>query len=147
MLLRLAIIFSTGLFALREGQVQQNGVEIELLDTFIWGDITPAKQGNPFDVLDKILVTNRSYPDGMTRDIAFQRFSASNMSLDAVLSAPVKALMTELTCDSAKLQLQPEQHRRTGSMTTQLDNYQLVTIVSPSCKFANLSIDDSMIQR
>lgn len=143
-LIRLAIIFSTDLFALREVQVQRNGVEVQLLDTFIAGEINSVTIDNPFDVLNEVLF-NASYPDGTTKDVTFQRFSASNVSSDTILSVQVKALEINLTCESAELHLEPAQFRHPGSVTIEVDNFQRVTIVSPSCTNSNITIDDSMI--
>jgi hypothetical protein len=145
LLLSFALVLSTGLFALREVQIQRNGVEIQLLDTFISGDIWTLTEGNPFDILTEILFTNGTYPDGTTKDVAFQRFSASNTSSDAIISAQVTAMVADLTCESAELQLQPGNRRTNGPPINQVGNYERVNIVSPSCKFLNLAIDDSTV--
>jgi hypothetical protein len=145
LLLSLALVLSTGLFALREVQIQRNGVEIQLLDTFISGDIWTLTEGNPFDILTEILFTNGTYPDGTTKDVAFQRFSASNTSSDAIISAQVTAMVADLICESAELQLQPGNRRTNGPPINQVGNYERVNIVSPSCKFLNLAIDDSTV--
>jgi hypothetical protein len=54
-------------------------------------------------------------------------------------------MMTDLTCESAEIHLQPEQRRTAGPPINQVDNYERVNIVSPSCMFLNLAIDESTI--
>jgi putative Ca2+/H+ antiporter (TMEM165/GDT1 family) len=50
--LSLALVLSTGLFALREDQIQRNGVEIQLLDTFLSGDIWTLTEGDQSDIFN-----------------------------------------------------------------------------------------------
>lgn len=106
MLLRLIIIFSTGLFALQEVQVQNDDIQVRLLDAFSDTDINANfEKTPPFDILTIVLFENGTYPEGTTQNLVVQRFSVPDNLPDAVVTVSVDGLALQLDCESANIQL------------------------------------------
>ncbi|KAB8224876.1 hypothetical protein BDV33DRAFT_199160 [Aspergillus novoparasiticus] len=145
MLLTLLIIFSTGLFSLQEVGAQKYKVPILLSDYFSGENSTlDAGGATPFDTLNSVLFDNGSYPEGTTANLAFQRFSAPNISSNAVVTAPIDGLEAQLGCEPASITIKKWEVE--GVMTVDGEfsiTHQNMTneISTPSCKIENFAID------
>ncbi|KAJ5090788.1 hypothetical protein N7532_009472 [Penicillium argentinense] len=140
LLLRLAIMFSTGLFSLQDTPVHKNGIEIQLEDAFDGRNADFNKTGGkPFDVLNSVLFRNGTYAEGTTKDLVFQRFSAPNITSDAILTVPVSGITTNLDCQSAELDVILWQYY-SGSMGSNME----IDLTAPSCKMSNITFDDTL---
>ncbi|OGM49207.1 hypothetical protein ABOM_004034 [Aspergillus bombycis] len=145
MLLTLLIIFSTGLFSLQEIGVQKDHVPILLYDYFSGENPTLDAEGaTPFDTLNSVLFDNGSYPEGTTANLAFQRFSAPNISSNAIVTAQIDGMEAQLSCEPANITITKwEVEGVTSTYGEFTITHQNMTneIATPSCKIENFSID------
>ncbi|GAB1199277.1 hypothetical protein APSETT444_008623 [Aspergillus pseudonomiae] len=145
MLLTLLIIISTGLFSLQEVGVQKDNVPILLYDYFSGENPTLDAEGaTPFDTLNSVLFDNGSYPEGTTANLAFQRFSASNISSNAIVTAQIEGMEAQLGCEPATITITKWEvdgvMAADGEFTITQQNM-TNEISSPSCKIENFAID------
>ncbi|KAF4771695.1 hypothetical protein HAV15_004526 [Penicillium sp. str.  len=92
MLLRFLVIFSAALFSLQTAQVHLSSVPIQFLYIFSAKNFTfNAPGAQAFDILNRILFENGTYPEGTNADLAFQQFSAPSLAPNSIIYAPVDA--------------------------------------------------------
>lgn len=150
LLLRLAIIFSTSLFTLKETNVVRNNVSIQLNDYFTADDATFNGPGmQPYVLLNAILFENASYPEGTSPTAAFQTFSAPNLPADSNLTVPVEGMQTDLDCEEADLLIKT--WKRVTSEFANFNSFKDVQeravneISSPSCTISNFSLGEAAV--
>lgn len=140
LLLRLLIIFSTGLFSLNEVPVQKNNVPIQVHDRFSAQSSTLATAGSqPYDILNGILFKNLTYPIGTTKNITFQEFSAPQLPSNAVVTAPIDGLMADLDCEPASID-ETTMHYLWSNQSAYASKTFHFHISSPSCKITNTTL-------
>ena len=144
MLLSLVIVFSTGLFSLQEVLVPHAEIPIQLANRFSGNNTDFDGLGiDPYDVLNAVTFENTSYPLGTTRELAYQQFSASKMSTNAVISATIDGMETELTCEHADLQIN-KWEVTVGSGISGLHAWKEETrdidLLTPSCNITNIAL-------
>lgn len=138
LLLRLIIVFSTGLFALQEIPVTRN-VDIELIDVFDASNPQfNSSDAAPFDILNGVLFRNGTYPEGTNKELVYQRFAAPNTSSDAILSAPVLALTSRMNCEPAEVSIDEWQWVQ-GGMTSETRSF--LNFSTPSCTLDKVVIE------
>ncbi|KAE8419170.1 hypothetical protein BDV36DRAFT_294426 [Aspergillus pseudocaelatus] len=145
MLLTLLIIFSTGLFSLQEVGLQKDNVPILLSNYFSGENPTFDVEGaTPFDTLNSVLFENGSYPEGTTANIAFQRFSAPNISSNAIVTTAIDGMKAQLGCEPANITIKNWEVEGVmaadGSFTATHQNM-TNEISTSSCKIENFALD------
>ncbi|KAJ5461444.1 uncharacterized protein N7458_002996 [Penicillium daleae] len=140
LLVQLVIILSTGLFSLQEVPVHQNNVTIQLHNIFSSENSTLEAVGSqPYDIINGIVFDNLAYPGGTNVDLAFQEFSALNVSSAAIVTAPIEGLKADLSCEDAinvhtKSLYYIEWLKTNGSQVNLVYDLQIVT---PTCNISN----------
>ncbi|KAF9889638.1 hypothetical protein FE257_007146 [Aspergillus nanangensis] len=141
MLLRLIVVFSTGLFALQEVALQKEGVEVRLLDAFSGTNISANPQmAPPFDILNSVLFRNGTYPEGTTKDLVYQRFSVPEALSDAIVTVPVDGLAPQLDCESADLELTKWRIDNRARKSDVNEN----SVISSSCRLVNIMMPTAL---
>ncbi|KAJ5223859.1 hypothetical protein N7468_008401 [Penicillium chermesinum] len=150
LLLRLAIIFSTSLFTLKEMAVSQSNVSVQLNDYFEGNNATFNGPGmQPVNLLSAILFENLSYPEGTTASATYQTFSAPNLPSDSNITVPVNGMQTDLVCEEAELSITTWQ--RVSQSFANFNSYQSVEpqvvneFRSSSCTISNYSIATTQV--
>ncbi|KAJ5176875.1 uncharacterized protein N7482_002752 [Penicillium canariense] len=139
MLVQLMIVFSTSLFSLQEVHVLQKNVTIQLHDMFTTQNSTLEAVGSqPYDIINGIVFDNLTYPGGTNANLAFQEFSAPNVSSSAIVTAPIDGLKADLSCEYATVDTKAlyykEWLKTNGSQVELVTDFQIVT---PSCNISN----------
>lgn len=106
MLLRLMVIFSTALFSLQTAQVRLSSVPIQFSYIFSAKNVTfDAPGAQAFDILDRVLFENGTYPEGTNAHLVFQQFSAPSLAPNAMITVPVDGMMADLGCETASIDI------------------------------------------
>lgn len=140
LLVQLVIIFSTGLFSLQEVPIHQNNVTIQLHNIFSAQNSTLEAVGSqPYDIINGIVFDNLTYPGGTNIDLAFQEFSALNVSSAAIVTAPIEGLKADLSCEDTisvdtKSLYYIEWLKSNGSQVNVVYDFQIIT---PTCNISN----------
>ncbi|OQE22615.1 hypothetical protein PENSTE_c010G05295 [Penicillium steckii] len=138
LLLRLIIVFSTGLFALQEIPVTKN-IDIDLIDVFDASNPQfNSSDAAPYDILNGVLFRNGTYPEGTNKELVYQRFAAPNISSDAILSAPVLALTSRMNCEPAEIRIHEWQWVQ-GGMT--VETRSMLNFSVPSCTLTKVPVE------
>ena len=107
MLLRFLVIFSAALFSLQTAQVHLSSVPIQFLYIFSAKNFTfNAPGAQAFDILNRILFENGTYPEGTNADLAFQQFSAPSLAPNSIIYAPVDGMMADLGCETTSIDIE-----------------------------------------
>jgi len=149
LILQLAILFSTSLFSLQGVDVRRSDVPVQILDVFDAANPTfnsTTSNLSPFDILNGAQFGNMSYPSGTNAAVAFQRFNSPSAPRDSVITAPIRALESDLECEPATLEVDgwafKKDNNSLGGVTAAYGNN---TIATPSCKIFNATLDDESI--
>ncbi|KAJ5356294.1 Protein of unknown function DUF3433 [Penicillium concentricum] len=135
-LLRLLVIFSTGLFSLQQVQVQKNNFPIQIHSNFNIKNSTLQDFGlQAYDILNGVLFQDLPFPEGSTANFAFQKFSASALPSDANITVPIEGLMSDLHCEVADVTVKGWPAARSGYISC------LVDLTTPSCKISNVTLE------
>ncbi|KAJ5200051.1 Protein of unknown function DUF3433 [Penicillium cf. griseofulvum] len=135
-LLRLLVIFSTGLFSLQQVQVQRTNVPIQIHSNFNVENSTLYGFGlQAYDILNGVLFDNLPFPEGSTANFAFQEFSASALPSDANITVPIQGLMADLDCEVADMTVKGWPPGKYSS-----DLLCLVDLTTPSCNISNVRL-------
>ncbi|KXG47473.1 Protein of unknown function DUF3433 [Penicillium griseofulvum] len=135
-LLRLLVIFSTGLFSLQQVQVQKSNVPIQMHSNFNIENSTLYGFGlQAYDILNGVLFDNLPFPDGSTANFAFQEFSASALPSDANITVPIQGLMADLDCEVADVTVKGWPAGNYSS-----DLLCRVDLKTPSCNISNVKL-------
>ena len=146
MLLNLLIIFSTGLFSLQGILVPH--AEIVLLENRFTGEDMQFSSGlglSPYEIINAVTFKNINYPIGTTQDLAYQHFSAPSASDDAIVSATIQGLETNLNCEPADLHVNTWETTSTSGVRGLHDSKtesKDIDISSSSCKILNVNLAD-----
>ncbi|KAL3486792.1 hypothetical protein BJX62DRAFT_241666 [Aspergillus germanicus] len=141
-LLSLIIIFSTGLFTLKEIAVPKTDVPIVIHDYFSSQDPDFQAEGAmPFDIIHSVIFQNGTYPGGTTADLAYQQFSAPNVSSKAIIIAPVAGIGAQLGCEAGSLTVQKWDWVQNVNSSSGLGSAEdpVLEISTSSCTIANFS--------
>ncbi|KAJ9487637.1 hypothetical protein VN97_g5654 [Penicillium thymicola] len=148
MLLRLMVIFSTALFSLQTAQVRLSSVPIQLSYIFSAKDVTfNAPGAQAFDILNRVLFENGTYPEGTNPHFAFQQFSAPSLAPNAMITVPVDGMMADLVCETASIDIKKLDvtnvagHGHHSSSTLEFDG---VTLMTPSCTISNVDLNSAL---
>lgn len=146
LILQLAILFSTSLFSLQGVDVRRLDVPVQLLDIFDAAHPTfnnTKLEMKPFDILNGVQFGNMSYPSGTNAAVAFQRFNSPIAPQDSVITAPIRAMESDLDCEPATLKVDgwafKKDNNSLGGVTAAYGNN---TIATPSCTIFNATLDD-----
>ncbi|KAL3460985.1 hypothetical protein BJX64DRAFT_289737 [Aspergillus heterothallicus] len=141
-LFSLIIVFSTGLFTLKQIAVPKTGVPIVLYDYFSNQDPDFQAEGaTPFDIINSVIFHNGTYPGGTTADLAYQQFSAPNVSSEAIVIAPIGGIGAQLGCETASLTVQKWDWVQDVNSSSGLGSAEdpALEIATSSCTIANFS--------
>ncbi|KUM62199.1 hypothetical protein ACN42_g4914 [Penicillium freii] len=147
MLLRLLAIFSTALFSLQTTQVRLSSVPIQFSYIFSAKDVTfNAPGAQAFDILNRVLFENGTYPEGTNADLAFQHFSAPCIAPNAMVTAPVDGMMADLGCETASIDIKKwdvtDVAGHSHHSSTRKSNG--VNLMTPSCTISNVALNSAL---
>ncbi|KAJ5425985.1 hypothetical protein N7465_001055 [Penicillium sp. CMV-2018d] len=147
MLLRLLVILSTALFSLQTAQVRLSSVPIQFSYIFSTKDVTFSAPGaQAFDILNRVLFENGTYPEGTNADLAFQHFSAPSLAPSAMITAPVDGMMADLGCETASIDIKKwdvtDVAGDSHHSSTRKSN--LVNLITPSCTISNVALNSAL---
>lgn len=103
-LLRILIVFSTGLFSLQQVQILKRDFPIQVQGSVnsLNPSMLAAATTQPFDIINGIVFENVSYPVGTTANFTFPTFSVSNFSSGATVTTNISGLAADLDCEPAR---------------------------------------------
>lgn len=147
MLLRLLVILSTALFSLQTAQVHLSSVPIQFSYNFSAKDVTfNAPGAQAFDILNRVLFENGTYPEGTNADLAFQHFSAPSLAPNAIVTAPVDGMMADLGCETASIDIKKwgvtDVAGHSHHSSTRKSNG--VNLMTPSCTISNVALNPAL---
>lgn len=149
LILRLLIVFSTGLISLQGVKVTKIGVPVQLLNSF---DGTKSSHfdglaSQPFDILNNVAFQNLDYAAGTTSNLTYQQFSMPSNLSNAVLSVKVNAVEANLECEDADLIFNSwglrTVYQNGDDSEADPEETNINKLVTPSCNVSNLSLDNS----
>lgn len=146
-LLRLLVIFSAALFSLQTAPVRLSSVPIQFSYDFSARDVTFNSPGaQAFDILNRILFENGTYPKGTNADLAFQQFSAPSLAPNSMITAPVDGMMADLGCETASIDIKKWDVTNVAghshhSSTRESNGVKLMT---PSCTISNVVLNSAL---
>ncbi|KAJ5177932.1 Protein of unknown function DUF3433 [Penicillium coprophilum] len=117
-LLRLLVVFSTGLFRCNKFNSTLDGFGLQA-----------------YDILNGVLFQDVPFPEGSTANFAFQEFSVSDLPSDANITVPTQGLMSDLDCDIADVTVKSWPPAMFSPPSV------LVDLATPSCKVSNVTLD------
>lgn len=142
-LLRLLIVFSTGLFSLQEVPIGSHDVPIQMLDSLDSNRFQyNSSSFEPYDILNAVLFENLTYPEGTNKNLLFQRISAPGSSPDAIVNVTVDALAADLECESAKVavkRLEIVSLHKAGTLWEK-NVVEDIRLSTPSCAISNAEL-------
>lgn len=147
MLLRLLVIFSTGLFSLQTAQVRLSSVPIQFSYIFSAKDVTfNAPGAQAFDILNRILFENGTYPEGTNADLAFQQFSAPSLAPNSIIYAPVDGMMADLGCETASIDIEKWHVTNVAghSHHSSTRESNKVNLMTPSCTILEVALNSAL---
>ncbi|CAI7581658.1 unnamed protein product [Penicillium viridicatum] len=124
MLVRFLVILSTALFSLQTTQ-----------------DVTfNAPGAQAFDILNRVLFENGTYPEGTNADLAFQHFSAPSLAPNAMVTAPVDGIMADLACETASIDIKKwDVAGHSHHPSTRESNR--INLMTSSCTISNVALN------
>ena len=143
LLLKLMIVFSTGLLSLIPAEVRSTEVPLTLLNAFSDSN-TSLLMGDtmPYFVTRGRIQNQLPYPEGTSPRFAFQTFDTSRVPRNSVIETTVDGFSAALECKPAELVVNKWQmlypHNTPSSVPGQLS--QNLTLKSPGCTISNASI-------
>lgn len=147
MLLRLLIVFSTGLFTLTEVPVVFQDVPIQLLDSLNTNRFQyDNKSYDAYDAVNAFLFQNLTWPDGTNKNLAFQRISTSGLPSDAIVNVTVDGLTADLKCESASIEVKKWELVKSHNPVTIWEESvnRDISISTPSCNISKVYLGDEL---
>ncbi|PSR82544.1 hypothetical protein BD289DRAFT_437208 [Coniella lustricola] len=129
LLVKVMIVFSTGLITLSLTQVHLGSVPMTLQDRFANNDAALAATDTlPYYIMQGLIGTNLTYPAGISSEFAYQ-YVKTNLSSTAQSQARVDGLTNSLVCEPVELNMTgaepPDPHYSYTTMN--------LTITAPDC--------------
>ncbi|KAJ5182568.1 hypothetical protein N7492_000184 [Penicillium capsulatum] len=144
MLLRLLVVFTTGLFTLQEIPVVSQDVPVQLLDSLDSNRFQYDKKSwEPYDTINAVLFQDLTWPDGTNKNLVFQSFSAPGLSSDAIVNVTVDGLTADLECESASIAVKNWEVVTLHMAGTEWNEtvYKDIKISTPSCDISKADLD------
>ncbi|KAJ6141526.1 hypothetical protein N7470_009916 [Penicillium chermesinum] len=104
LILRLLIIFSTGLFSLQPTPIIKGEAPVQLttsIDTLNGSAKLSTASSKAYDDLNAIIYKNAPYGEGTTSKIAYQGVSFAGLPSNSLINATIETISSDLECESA----------------------------------------------